>query len=50
MLRRSPRRTRELCEAGVIPARKLPGAKLWDVNLFALKEWMNTGRHTGFPG
>lgn len=40
MLRRSERRTRELAEAGIIPARKLPHAKMWDVNLIELQRWI----------
>ena len=43
MIRRSDRWVRVLCEARLIEARKLPGAKMWDVNLIALQEWMQSG-------
>lgn len=42
-LRRSERWVRILCEAGVIPARKLPGAKMWDIDMIALEEWIAAG-------
>lgn len=48
MIRRSPRWVRMLCEAGVIEARKLPGAKMWDVNLMALQEWAESGAGAKF--
>ena len=38
MMHRSSRWVRLLCEAGVVEARKLPGAKRWDVNMVALQE------------
>lgn len=43
MLRRSPRWVRMLCEAGVIPARKLPQSSRWDVNGIGLQEWIESG-------
>ena len=50
MLRRSDRWVRILCEAGTIPARKLPGAKMWDVNLIGLQEWIDGGKPGDFLG
>jgi hypothetical protein len=32
-----------LCAAGVIRARRLPGAKRWDVDAIALQEWIASG-------
>ena len=48
MIRRSPRWVRMLCEAKLIEARKLPGAKMWDVNLMALQEWAESGLGSKF--
>jgi hypothetical protein len=42
-LRRSDRWVRVLCESGCIKARKLPGAKIWDVDMIALEEWIEQG-------
>lgn len=43
MIRRSERWVRILCESGMIKARRLPGAKRWDVDLMALQEWAESG-------
>lgn len=43
MIRRSDRFVRMLCAAGIIPCRRLPGARRWDVNLIGLQEWAEGG-------
>lgn len=39
MIRRSERWVRALCANGTIRARRLPGARRWDVDLVDLQEW-----------
>lgn len=43
MIRRSSRWVRMLCEMGVIRARRLPGARRWDVDLLDLQRWIESG-------
>ena len=48
MIRRSTRWVRMLCEAELIRARKLPNAKMWDVDLIWLQEWAESGKASKF--
>lgn len=50
MMRRCERWVRMLAEAGVIPARRLPGAKKWDINLIELQAWIESGQQSRFFG
>ena len=45
MMRRSSRWVRILCESRTIRARRLPGAKRWDVDAVALQEWIARGEN-----